>query len=104
MQIENISPVNRPKLDTELRKIVVGLEREIFLDGYYKAFGLSAGPCRLCKTCDTNGYCKHPYEARPAMEACGIDVYGTARNCGFELEVVKTEDCPYSYIALVLIE
>jgi predicted metal-binding protein len=104
MQIENISPVNRPKLGTELRKIVAGLEREIFLDGYYKAFGLSAGPCRLCKTCDTNGYCKHPYEARPAMEACGIDVYGTARNCGFELEVVKTEDFPYSYVGLILIE
>ena len=104
MQIENISPVNRPRLGTELRKIVAGLEREIFLDGYYKAFGLSAGPCRLCKTCETNKDCKHPYKARPAMEACGIDVYGTARNCGFELEVVKTEDCPYSYIALVLIE
>ena len=104
MQVENISPGTRPRLGTTLRKIVADLEREIFLDGYYKAFGLCGGPCRLCKPCETDKNCKHPYEARPAMEACGIDVYGTARNCGFELEVVKTEDCPYSYISLVLIE
>jgi predicted metal-binding protein len=104
MQIENVSPVNRPRLGSRLRRIVADLEREVFLDGYHKAFGLAAGPCRLCKTCDTKGLCKHPYIARPSMEACGIDVYGTARNCGFELEVVRTEDLSYSYIGLILIE
>lgn len=104
MQIENISLIDRPRLGPKLRKIVADLEREIFLDGYYKAFGMASGPCRFCKTCDTNEPCKHPYKARPSMEACGIDVYQTARNCGFELEVVKTEDCPYSYVALILIE
>jgi predicted metal-binding protein len=104
VQIENISPVDRPRLRYEFRKIVVDLEREIFLDGYYKAFGIGAGPCRFCEVCDTNEPCKHPRKARPSMEACGIDVYQTARNCGFELEVVKAEDCPYSYVALILIE
>jgi len=104
MQIENISSMNWPSLGSKLRKIVADLEREIFLDGYHKAFGLAAGPCRFCKTCDTSNHCKHPYIARPSMEACGIDVYQTARNCGFELEVVKTEDSPYSYVALILIE
>jgi len=104
MQIENISPTNRPRLSTELRKIVADLEREIFLDGYHKAFGLAAGPCRLCKTCDTQGHCKYPYMARPSMEACGIDVYQTARNCGFKLEVVKAEDSPQAYVGLILIK
>jgi len=104
MQIENISIRNRPEMRSKLQKVVVHLEREIFLDGYYKAFGLFAGPCRFCETCDTDKDCKHSDKARPAMEACGIDVYQTARNCGFELEVVKTEDCLYSYIALILIE
>lgn len=104
MQIENISSVNRPRLSPKLREIVAHLEREIFLDGYHKAFGLAAGPCRFCKACDTSEPCKHPYIARPSMEACGIDVYQTARNCGFELEVVRTEDCPYSLVALILIE
>ena len=104
MQIENISLADRPGQGSKLRKIVADLEREIFLDGYYKAFGMASGPCRFCKACDTNEPCKHPYKARPSMEACGVDVYQTARNCGFELEVVKTEDCPYSYVALILIE
>ncbi len=104
MQMENISLINRPRLGSKLRRIVADLEREIFLDGYYKAFGLAAGPCRFCKRCDTNKPCKHPHWARPSMEACGIDVYQTARNCGFELEVVKTEDCPYSLVALILIQ
>ena len=102
--IENISLTDRPGQGSKLRKIVADLEREIFLDGYYKAFGMASGPCRFCKACDTNEPCKHPYKARPSMEACGVDVYQTARNCGFELEVVKTEDCPYSYVALILIE
>jgi len=34
-----------------ITKIIVKLEREIFLSGYYKAFGFGAGPCYLCKTC-----------------------------------------------------
>ena len=32
-----------------ITKIVVKLEREIFLSGYYKALGLGAGLCCLCK-------------------------------------------------------
>jgi len=103
MQIENISLINGRGLGSKLRRIVADLEREIFLDGYYKAFGLAAGPCRLCKRCDTNQPCKYPYWARPSMEACGIDVYRTARNCEFELEVVRSEDCLYSLVALIFI-
>ncbi len=104
MQIENLSSGTKLRLTSKLRNIVVELEREIFLDGYHKTFGMAAGPCRFCKTCDIQQPCEHPYRARPSMEACGIDVYQTARNCGFELEVVRTEDCPYSYVALILIE
>ncbi len=103
MQTQKVVLVDRPRLGSKLRNIVAGLEREIFLDGYYKAFGMASGPCRFCKACDTQEPCKHPYRARPSMEACGIDVYQTAKNCGFELEVVKTEDSPYSYVGLILI-
>jgi predicted metal-binding protein len=103
MQIENVLPGKRnPSLD--LKNIVPDLEREIFLDGYYKAFGMASGPCRFCKTCDTSDTCRHPNRARPSMEACGIDVFQTVRNIGFKLEVVKSEDAPCSRIALILIE
>jgi len=104
LQIEEIPPKREKKVSRKLKAIVAGLEREIFLDGYYKAFGMASGPCRLCNTCDTGKPCKYPYEARPAMEACGIDVYQTVRNSGFKLEVVKTEDSCCTYNGLILIE
>ena len=104
MQIENILPAAEEKVFKKLRKTVAELEREIFLDGYYKAFGLTAGPCSLCRSCDLSKPCQHPRLARPSMEACGIDVYQTAENCGFSLEVVKSRDLPCSYISLILIE
>lgn len=104
LQVENVTFLNRPRVGSKLAQIVADLERGIFLDGYHKAFAMSAGPCRLCKPCDTSHPCKEPHRARPSMEACGIDVYQTARNCGFALEVVQGTDCPYSYVSLVLIE
>ena len=82
--------------------MVAALEREIFLDGFYKAFAMGAGPCRLCEECAE--FCRHPAQARPAMEACGIDVYATARGAGFPIKVVKNHDCGQDYYGLVLIE
>ena len=92
-----------PQADT--KEIVVELEREVFLCGAWKAFGLGAGPCYLCKSCpDEPGKCRHAEEARPAMEACGIDVYTTVRKAGFPIEVVRsTRQCP-NYYGLVLVD
>ena len=42
-----------------------------------RALAFPAGPCRLCPEC-TPDACVRPGEARPSMEAAGIDVYGTA--------------------------
>jgi len=83
---------------------VVRLEIEIFLDGYYKAWSMGSGPCRLCKECDPNGFCKHGYESRPSMEACGIDVFKTARNNGFSIEVVRTHEEERNIYGVILVE
>lgn len=88
----------------EAKKIAVKLERDLFLAGYYRALGLGAGPCRLCKECAFDKGCRHPYQARPSMEACGIDVYRTARANGFIIEVVRTHQDPQHYFGLVLVE
>ncbi len=82
----------------------VRLEIEIFLDGYYKAWSMGSGPCRLCKECDPNGPCKHGYEARPSMEACGIDVFKTARGNGFPIEVVRTHEEERNIYGVILVE
>jgi len=83
---------------------IVRLEIKIFLDGYYKAWSLGSGPCRLCKECDLTTSCKHGFEARPSMEACGIDVFKTARDNGFPIEVVKTHEEERNIFGLILVE
>ena len=57
--------------------MLVTLEGELFKDGYYKAFVFLAGPCLLCRKCGklSGVSCLHGDRARPAMEACGIDVF-----------------------------
>jgi len=87
---------------TDIRKIVAELEREVFLEGYHKAFGMGSGPCELCESCGES--CRHPYEARPSMEACGIDVFSTVRANGFPIEVLKNTGCRGNYYGVVLIE
>jgi predicted metal-binding protein len=87
-----------------LNEIMVRLEIEIFLDGSYKAWSMGSGPCRLCRECDLTAPCKHGYEARPSMEACGIDVFKTARDNGFSIKVVRTHEEERNVFGLILVE
>jgi predicted metal-binding protein len=89
----------------EVKTIVADLERSIFLSGAWKAFGLGAGPCYFCRRCAVEEkQCRHAERARPAMEACGIDVYSTAKKAGFPIGVVRTRrQCP-NYYGLILVD
>jgi predicted metal-binding protein len=79
----------------KLHRMLVKLEGELFKEGYYKAFLFLAGPCRMCKECGKlkGELCSMMDTARPAMEACGIDVFQTARNNGYTIDTLsdKTE-------------
>lgn len=88
----------------EAKEIAVKLERALFLAGFYKAFGVGAGPCRLCDACAFDEGCRHPRQARPSMEACGIDVYATVRRHGFHIQVVRDHDDPQHYFGMVLVD
>jgi len=85
------------------QNMIANLERSIFLKGYYRAFGVTAGPCELCEKCNLKE-CVHPKQARPSVEACGIDVYATARKNGYSIEVRKTKEEQPTYFALILVE
>ena len=74
--------------DVRVTKTIAKIEKDIFLKNYHKVISFGAGPCRLCKECSLSD-CKFPQIARPSMEACGIDVYATARNNGFPINVLK---------------
>ncbi len=80
------------------------LEKTAFLEGFFKAFVFGAGPCPVCPACPDTGICRHPDQARPAMEASGIDVYTTARNAGFSLTPVQAKNNHVKYIGLLVLE
>ena len=93
---------SRSKVD--ISKVVLQIEKEAFFAGYYKALGMGAGPCRLCAECNLKGGCRHGEEARPSMEACGIDVFSTARRNGFTIDTLNSAKCRADYFGIVLIE
>jgi predicted metal-binding protein len=90
--------------EADICEIATSIEREAFLDGYYKAFSFHAGPCHFCENCDPSKPCRNPSLARPAMEAAGIDVFATAHRAGLPLEVARNRGCGQNYYSLVLIE
>ncbi|RLI29107.1 MAG: DUF2284 domain-containing protein, partial [Candidatus Hecatellales archaeon] len=62
------------------------LEGEAVRAGFPWALGLIGGYCCLCEECvGPGGKCLHPYEARPSMEALGINVYETCVKAGVPL-------------------
>lgn len=87
----------------KFNETIVNLEFQGFLDGYYKAWSMGCGPCQLCETCDPKGACVNGKRARPSMEACGIDVYQTARNNGMAIQVARTREGPWDMYGLVML-
>ncbi|MBQ8589221.1 MAG: DUF2284 domain-containing protein [Firmicutes bacterium] len=77
--------------------------RQLFLDGYYKAAAFGSGACRLCEHCNPQDCC-HPEQATPSMEACGIDVIGTAKACGYEIGGTADGEDFVNFFGLVLVE
>jgi len=105
-----------PKAEKNINisEIMFEIERKAFLDGLYRAFAFSAGPCRLCDSCvassveNANQFskrlCRHQNKARPSMESCGIDVYETARKAGYEIDVVKNYGDCYNRVGLLMLD
>ena len=93
------------KVNGDPKRIARELGREVFLSGFHKVLSFGDGPCRLCDKCNLVK-CIHPRDALPAMEACGIDVFATARGNGFPIQVVvdrslTREVVPQSGLALM---
>ncbi len=88
----------------DFNDVLVDLERAIFLGGFHKAFSMGSGPCTRCAACNISGGCVHPEKMRPAMEACGIDVFATAGEHGLPISVVRDRTGERNIFGLVLVE
>ena len=83
--------------------VLIELERRAFLSNLPKSLALGSGRCLLCNECNISGGCVHPEQARPSMEACGIDVFSTALKAGYEMTVKTAKDQSYSRFSLLLL-
>jgi len=80
-------------------------EKQIFLQGYQKAFLLNQTCCSLCKDCSGNRKdCKDKKNSRPSPEAFAVDVYQTVRNGGMEINVVSENPSEINRYAFILID
>jgi len=86
----------------DLNELAVELERALFFAGFYKAWAVGSGPCMRCKECGDT--CHHADRARPSMESCGIDVFGTARAHGLPIRTLHDRKEERDFYALVLAE
>lgn len=83
--------------------LAVGVVKEMFTDGLYKAIGFGTGPCRQCATC-TPDACPHPWTTAPSMEACGIDVMATARAHGIRIPDFADKDAKPVCVGMILVD
>ena len=97
----------RGKQFMEFFEMMIALEGDLFKGGYYKALVMLAGPCNLSKECGKtkgSGSCNFGGKARPSMEACGIDVFQTARNHGFFIQTLREKRETQNIFSLLLVD
>jgi predicted metal-binding protein len=81
------------------------LEREIFLTGYHKVIVFPFSRCNNCKECTAQREtCKNPESIRPVPEGMSVDVYSTARNCGYPIQVLKDYTDTMNRYALLMLQ
>lgn len=88
----------------EMMHALAKLERDALYMGHYLAAALSGGCCRLCDECVGPGpdrACRHPFQARPSIEAMGVDAVATARNAGLAVEFPASKEPTWTALLLV---
>jgi predicted metal-binding protein len=80
-------------------------EKQIFLQGYQKAFLLNQTCCGICKDCSGSRIdCRDKRSSRPSPEAFAVDVYQTVRSVGMEINVVSKNPSEINRFAFILID
>ncbi len=112
----------------KIGEVVSMVEAEANYIGYYLAMGFKGGPCGFCGLFSedyirewflekkvpikcavlNNEMCPQYLKSRPALEACGIDVFATVRNVGWEMWIIMPETDPAKipcsqWVGLVLV-
>ena len=87
------------------QRLMAELEAKLMKRGSYKALALAMGRCFQCDQCVLSaGDCPHPDVARPSMEACGIDVFATAKRAGLEVRLLEDNVDVVDLVGMVLVD
>lgn len=90
---------------SDINSAVVAVEKEAVRLGYHFAFGMRGGACPLCPECTPAVEpCRKPLEARPSMEALGIDVFRTLLKAGIKHKKLASSDDDFNFFGLILID
>ncbi len=92
------------EMEKRLHAIISDLEAMAFKNGFYLAAGLIGSECLLCEKCvgqSGKEACRHPFQARPSMQAVGIDVIKTTRKAG--LPVILSSRSKVRWTGLLLL-
>ncbi|MDD3654635.1 MAG: DUF2284 domain-containing protein [Desulfotomaculaceae bacterium] len=93
----------------KLSQILNELEAEAFYGGYYFATAFSSGSCKgtwcvdiPCQALENGKSCRFPLQARPAMEAAGMDVFKMITNAGWPIYPIggrcQPDSIPYGML------
>ena len=88
----------------KLHKLINETEGKALMLGYHFATGFIGGECMLCAECvgaNSGEKCRLPYQARPSMEAVGIDVYKTSSKAGLPFELPPKGEIIWTGMILV---
>jgi predicted metal-binding protein len=92
------------KWKRKLHALVNSVETEAFKKGFYLAAGLTGGECSLCDECvgaEGRDPCRHPFQARPSMEALGIDVIRTCEKAGMPVSLSSSASVKWTGLVLL---
>jgi len=93
-------------IETELQvqNLISDLETKALMEGNYLVAGFGAAHCRLCPECVgvySGERCRHPFRARPSMEAVGIDIFKTSQNGGIPVNILDPENLYFAGLLLL---
>jgi predicted metal-binding protein len=91
-----------------LAAVMTTLEREALGLGHAFAAAFGGGECRLCEACvaaatgtSVGEPCRRPFQARPSMEAVGVDVLATAAAAGLPVQMPAADNPVWTGLLLL---
>lgn len=97
--------IDAKTMERRLHAIINDIETLAFKSGFYLAAGLIGSECLLCEECvgqSGEDPCRHPYIARPSMQALGINVIRTSEKAGMPVRL--SSGSRLKWTGLVLLE